>query len=121
MKKPFIKPMVPLFVVLALAVVLYQFGSNYPKRNDEVTDFYIRAGIGPDLTTCKCEINTEEQNSLSNRVVFEGEWRQNLSLTVTVGCTAEDIFGTREAYLAMFDTNEDDAGTEDEKTTDPVK
>jgi hypothetical protein len=40
--------------------------------------------------------------------------------TVSVGCTAEDIFGSPEAYLAFFETNEEDVQLVDETPSDSI-
>lgn len=80
------------------------------------TEFQIGLGMGPDLMTDNRGSDNIGLSELTEKLLGESEWSAGPSVTlkVTVGCTAEDVFGSREAYLAYFDLNEEGAQTVDD-------
>ena len=77
--------------------------------------------MGPNLMTNQRGSSEVDGNTLWTIIdeISPSEWRSGPSLTVSVGCTPEDIFGSREAFLAMFDTLENDSDDAERTTSDP--
>jgi hypothetical protein len=112
-------------VVLALTFVtavcwLYFYNSVH---RDTLSELQMGSGMGPNLMTSQNVHGTVDYNALTSRIEEANgtsEWRSGPTLTVSVGCTAEDIFGSREAYIAFFETNEDDEKIVDETPSDSI-
>ncbi len=107
-----IKLLICLFLTLTVSLIL-----NNPVNQLTLNELHFGSGMGPDLMISH---RSSESPDLTARLaqyeemMYESEWHSYSTHTITVGCTAEDIFGSREAYLAMFDKNEGDAVTVDE-------
>jgi hypothetical protein len=120
-KNQSLKPWLCVAATLLLPIAAYPWVvSNFTGRNAAKTEMYVGSGMGPDVMTGQVTSYYEEPSPQSYQQASTDGRRQSLTLTMTVGCAAEDIFGSREAFLAMFDTNEDDAeaGTRDEWSAD---
>jgi hypothetical protein len=79
--------------------------------------------MGPDLMTSQVGHGAVDYSALKSLIeekIGPREWRSGPTLIVSVGCTAEDIFGWREAYLAFFETNEEDVQLVDETPSDSI-
>lgn len=111
-------------VFLALfATVLYWQCFNKSGHQETPGEVQIGSGMGPDLMTSQVGHGAVDYSALKSLIeedVGPREWRLGPTLTVSVGCTAEDIFGSREAYLAFFETNEDDMQPVDETRSDSI-
>ncbi len=117
------KTLVCMFAIFAASFLLYRLCCAPPIRQETVSELQIGAGMASDLMSSRVKDGGSDSNELLT--LFEvdkggrSKWRSHLALTVSVGCTPEDIFGSREAYIAIFDTNANDYEDAEKTTSNP--
>ena len=116
--------LVCMFLALTFVTVLSTMRFDKPSYKEPLSELRIGTGIGPDMMANQVSQRTGDSNALLALIedgIDQSEWRSgpSLTVTVTVGCTAEDIFGSREAYLAFFG-NEEGAQSVDETPSDSI-
>ncbi len=110
------------FLAVSATVVCWLYFDNSGHR-ETPSELQIGSGMGSDLMTSQVGHGPVDYSALKSTIEEEigpREWRSGPTLTVTVGCTAEDIFGSHEAYLSYFETNEEDVQLVDETPTDSI-
>ena len=109
-----------LLVTVIVVVSVYAVNWQNDAQRTAVQEWPVGPGMEPDLMTLSGDAQilpfSPEVWQTSGGTSVMVEFRSNNTV-----CTVEDIFGSREAYLAMFDSNEDEAVAKDETIKGPPK